>query len=151
PVTARRAGDDVPPPGHRPQPHVHRHDGPADPDPRSWRAHSAAHLTRSHAEGVFMNRLARIINLCGTLVVVMLVNLGVSQAQPKPDTMAIKPFEINVDDAVLKDLKERLARTRFPDTIDDSSWDYGVDLGYMRELVGYWKDKYDWRAQEKKL
>jgi pimeloyl-ACP methyl ester carboxylesterase len=81
----------------------------------------------------------------------MMVNLGAAQAQPKPDVAAIKPFQINVDDAVLKDLKERLARTRFPDTIDDSGWDYGVDLGYMKELVGYWKDKYDWRAQEKKL
>src|SRR5262249_61752534 len=64
---------------------------------------------------------------------------------------AIKPFRIAVDDAVLRDLKERLARTRFPDQVEGGGWDYGVELGSMKELVAYWKDSYDWRAQERKL
>lgn len=64
---------------------------------------------------------------------------------------AITPFRIAVDDAVLRDLKDRLARTRFPDTIDKSGWDYGVDLQYMKDLTAHWKDKYDWRVHEKKL
>src|SRR5262245_4598112 len=72
-------------------------------------------------------------------------------ADDKPDAQAITPFKIAVDDAVLRDLKERLARTRFPDQVEESGWEYGVDLAYMKELVGYWRDRYDWRAQEKKL
>ena len=64
---------------------------------------------------------------------------------------AITPFEIKVSDAVLSDLRERLARTRFPGQIDGANWDYGTELSYLRELVAYWKDRFDWRAQERLL
>jgi len=64
---------------------------------------------------------------------------------------AIKPFEIDVPDEVLEDLKRRLAATRFPQQIDDTGWSYGADLAYIRELVTYWKDQYDWRAHEAAL
>src|SRR5262249_17959790 len=64
---------------------------------------------------------------------------------------AVRPFRIKVDDAVLTDLKERLARTRFPDQLDEADWDYGVELSYLKDLVTYWRNKYDWRAWEKKL
>jgi len=64
---------------------------------------------------------------------------------------AVTPFQIHVPDAVLADLKERLARTRFPSEIDGSGWDYGTNLAYLKELVGYWRTKFDWRAQERRL
>ena len=64
---------------------------------------------------------------------------------------AIVPFKIHVPDEVLRDLKERLARTRFPDEIEGSGWEYGADLRYMKELVAYWRDKFDWRKQERAL
>jgi len=64
---------------------------------------------------------------------------------------AIEPFEVHVDDAVLADLRERLARARFPDQIDGSGWDYGMPVDYLRELAGYWRDTYDWRAEEARL
>lgn len=64
---------------------------------------------------------------------------------------AIEPFRIEIDEAVLTDLKERLARTRWPDQIPDTAWDYGTELAYLRELCTYWRDKYDWRAQEARL
>ena len=54
-------------------------------------------------------------------------------------------FQIQVADAVLEDLKQRLARTRFPDQLDGADWGYGTELSYLRELVAYWRDKYDWR------
>ncbi len=54
-------------------------------------------------------------------------------------------------DEVLRDLKERLARTRFPDEIEGSGWEYGADLRYMKELVAYWRDQFDWRKQERAL
>ncbi len=64
---------------------------------------------------------------------------------------AIEPFEIRVPDAVLDDLRERLGRTRFPDQIPGSGWDYGTDGAYLVELCAYWRDKFDWRAQEARL
>ena len=63
--------------------------------------------------------------------------------------MAVTPFKIEVPDNVLQDLKERLARTRWPDEIPGSGWDYGSNLDYIKELVDYWQAKFDWRAQEK--
>jgi microsomal epoxide hydrolase len=64
---------------------------------------------------------------------------------------AIVPFTIAVPDAVLADLHDRLARTRFPDEIEGSGWEYGTNLSYMRELVTYWRTRFDWRAQERRL
>jgi pimeloyl-ACP methyl ester carboxylesterase len=66
-------------------------------------------------------------------------------------TGAIEPFEIRVEDAVLEDLRDRLARTRFPDQIDGTGWEYGLPVEYLRELVQYWRDVYDWRAAEARL
>ncbi len=63
----------------------------------------------------------------------------------------IEPFAIRVEEAVLDDLRERLARTRFPDELDGASWDYGIPTGYVRDLATYWRDEFDWRAQEARL
>ncbi|MEE9249418.1 MAG: epoxide hydrolase N-terminal domain-containing protein [Dehalococcoidia bacterium] len=49
----------------------------------------------------------------------------------------------------MEDLRSRLARTRWPDEIVDSGWDYGSNLGYMKELAEYWRTEFDWRAQER--
>ncbi len=64
---------------------------------------------------------------------------------------AIRPFRIAVPDAALRDLKGRLENARFPDEIPGTGWDYGTDLGYLKELVAYWRDRFDWRAQERRL
>ena len=64
---------------------------------------------------------------------------------------AIVPFKIQVPNAVLTDLKQRLSRVRFADEFTDAGWDYGTNLAYLKGLVDYWRDKYDWRAQEKRL
>jgi len=66
-------------------------------------------------------------------------------------TTQVVPFTIHVPDAVLADLKERLMRARFPDTIDQSGWSYGTNLAYLKELVTYWRDRFDWREQERRL
>src|SRR5947209_9281454 len=65
--------------------------------------------------------------------------------------MHVEPFRIAVPDAVLADLRERLARTRFPDEIPGSGWTYGTNLAYLRELVAYWRERFDWRAAEARL
>ena len=65
--------------------------------------------------------------------------------------MDIQPFKIQVSGAVLEDLRERLARTRWPDEIPGSDWDYGSDLAYIKELAEYWRTGFDWRAQERSI
>jgi microsomal epoxide hydrolase len=42
-------------------------------------------------------------------------------------------------------------RTRFPDELEGAGWTYGTNLAYLKELVAYWRDKFDWRAQERRL
>jgi microsomal epoxide hydrolase len=64
---------------------------------------------------------------------------------------AIVPFTINVPDTVLRDLHDRLARTRFPDQLQNVGWEYGTDIAYLKPLVEYWRDRFDWRAQERRL
>ncbi|HEU5248351.1 MAG TPA: epoxide hydrolase [Thermoanaerobaculia bacterium] len=63
----------------------------------------------------------------------------------------IEPFEIHVPEEALADLRERIARTRWPDEIRHSGWEYGTNLAYVRELLDYWANDFDWRAQEKRL
>jgi len=63
----------------------------------------------------------------------------------------VEPFRIAVPDEVIADLRERLGRTRWPDEVDGAAWDYGANLAYMRELVDYWRDRFDWRAEERRL
>jgi pimeloyl-ACP methyl ester carboxylesterase len=63
----------------------------------------------------------------------------------------IQPFRIDVPQADLDDLRDRLARTRWPDELPGVGWDYGVPLGYLKELAGYWRTAYDWRKQEARL
>ena len=65
--------------------------------------------------------------------------------------MDVRPFTIAVEDSVLDDLRQRLADTRWPDEIPNSGWDYGSNIGYLKELVEYWRTQFDWRAQEAKL
>ena len=62
--------------------------------------------------------------------------------------MAVTPFEVQVPDEVLDDLKDRLGRTRWPGEIPGAGWDYGSNLDYIKELVEYWRTGFDWRAQE---
>jgi epoxide hydrolase len=63
----------------------------------------------------------------------------------------IRPFRVDVPQADLDDLHQRLARTRWPDELPDAGWTRGVPLGYLKELAAYWRDGYDWRKQEAAL
>src|SRR5258708_39974709 len=64
---------------------------------------------------------------------------------------AIRPFRIDVPQPDLDDLRERLARTRWPDELPGVGWSYGVPLGYVRELAEHWRGAYDWRRHEAAL
>jgi epoxide hydrolase len=63
----------------------------------------------------------------------------------------IRPFRVEVPQADLDDLAERLGRTRWPGELPGQGWSRGVPVGYLRELAGYWRDGFDWRAQEARL
>src|SRR5471030_3399536 len=62
-----------------------------------------------------------------------------------------EPFTLQTAPAVLEDLRSRLRATRWPDTPEDAGWSLGTDLAYLRELVAYWADGFDWPAQEAAL
>ncbi len=64
---------------------------------------------------------------------------------------AVYPFKISVSQSVLDDLQSRLSRTRWPDEVVGADWDYGTNREYLQQLTTYWRQGYDWRAQEAKL
>ena len=61
----------------------------------------------------------------------------------------MRPFEVNVPDTTLRDLEERLARTRSDG--DAADWDAGTSPAYLRSLVEHWRSHYDWRAREAEI
>ncbi|MEW2358936.1 epoxide hydrolase family protein [Spirillospora sp. NPDC029432] len=63
----------------------------------------------------------------------------------------VRPFRIDVPQAELDDLRERLARTRWPAQPAGTGWSRGVPVDYLRELAAYWRDGYDWRKHEAAL
>jgi epoxide hydrolase len=63
----------------------------------------------------------------------------------------IEPFQIDVDDAALADLRDRLARTRWPEREAVEDWSQGTPLAYVQELCEYWAGPYDWRRAEREL
>ena len=65
--------------------------------------------------------------------------------------VTVSPYKIDVPQEVIDDLRERLQRTRWPDEVSGTGWSRGCDLSYMKDLVRYWIDEYDWRNQEAAL
>ncbi|MBV7271412.1 epoxide hydrolase [Clostridium sp. PL3] len=65
--------------------------------------------------------------------------------------MSIERFNIQVSDEVLDDLKYRLEHVRWPDQLEGSTWKRGTDINYLQLLASYWREQFDWRAQETEL
>jgi pimeloyl-ACP methyl ester carboxylesterase len=82
--------------------------------------------------------------VCGLIVASVAVHAAT-------DDTSIRPFRVHVPDAALQDLRDRLARTRWPEreTVTDRS--QGATLAKMQDLVSYWRTSYDWRRAEAKL
>jgi pimeloyl-ACP methyl ester carboxylesterase len=76
-----------------------------------------------------------------------------SERHNERDIMTSKPtpFALHIPDTDLADLRGRLARSRFPDQPPGEAWAYGADVAYLRELTEYWRDGFDWRAEEAAL
>ncbi len=62
--------------------------------------------------------------------------------------MTPESFVVEIDQNRLNDLNRRLDATRWADDFANDDWKYGTNGAYLRELVGYWQDGYDWRAEE---
>ena len=62
-----------------------------------------------------------------------------------------QPFQLHVPDSAIDDLRERLARTRFPDQAPGEPWLYGADVGYLKQLIEHWHSRFDWRADRKSV
>jgi hypothetical protein len=63
----------------------------------------------------------------------------------------IRPFTIDIAQAELDDLRDRLARTRWAADLPDAGWSRGVPVSYLKGLAEYWRDGYDWRVYEREL
>ena len=64
--------------------------------------------------------------------------------------MKAQPFKIEISDTQLDDLKQRLKLTNWPDDLTDDWW-YGVPASYLKELVDYWINSYDWKIHEQQM
>jgi pimeloyl-ACP methyl ester carboxylesterase len=65
--------------------------------------------------------------------------------------MAIQAFQLPYSESAVQDIRERLARTRWPDTIPGSGWEYGFDLEYLQRICRYWREEFDWKAEIERL
>jgi hypothetical protein len=65
--------------------------------------------------------------------------------------MLKEKFTVSIPDQTLSDLRERLGRTRFAPDFANAQWDYGTNGAYLKELLEYWRDSYDWRKAEREI
>ena len=96
-----------------------------------------------------MKRMARLLAVAAFLALVS--GQAAPQAANEVNEMLIVPFQVGVPQAELDDLRNRLANTRLPDQIPGTSWEYGTERGYLEELLTYWMNEFDWRAQEARI
>ena len=91
------------------------------------------------------------VRLCCLTALAVVAVSQTAHGQGQGERPRVERFRIEVPRAVLADLEERLARTRWPDQLPGTGWTYGADTAYLRELASYWQNGYDWRAQEARL
>jgi pimeloyl-ACP methyl ester carboxylesterase len=63
----------------------------------------------------------------------------------------VEPFSVTIPEQTLSDLRERIRNTRWPPPSPEPGWAQGTERGYLRELLAYWADGFDWRAHEERL
>jgi pimeloyl-ACP methyl ester carboxylesterase len=87
------------------------------------------------------------------LLLMIVVTTVTAHAQPKKNDnrFIVNPFKIEVQQTVLDDLQNRLRQTRWPDAPENIGWKYGTDPAFLKSLITYWQNGYDWRKQEAAL
>jgi pimeloyl-ACP methyl ester carboxylesterase len=61
------------------------------------------------------------------------------------------PFKVEVSEAQIRDLRDRLAKARWTDQLPDAAWHYGTELGFLRRLCDYWQKTYDFTEYETRM
>jgi len=72
-------------------------------------------------------------------------------ASAAPEDGFAQPFSIRIEDEVLSDLRARIRQTRWPDQVPGIGWQQGTEPEFLKTLLAYWADGFDWRAQERRL
>lgn len=65
--------------------------------------------------------------------------------------MNLRPFTVNIDSEELEYLNKRLEKTRWPDEILGAKWDYGIPLDFMKDMINYWKNEFNWGKIENRI
>src|SRR5258707_1515968 len=78
-------------------------------------------------------------------------NAARTQQPRENDITELRPFRVEISDAAINDLRERLARTRWPEKEPVGDWSMGIPLAYVQELAGYWEKSYDMRRVADRL
>ncbi len=65
--------------------------------------------------------------------------------------MRVEPFQVDISEETLEELERRLKHANWPDDFANEEWRYGTNAKYLRELVDYWIEGYDWREQEREI
>ena len=76
---------------------------------------------------------------------------GQTATRSQTEEHAVQEFSINISDEAIADLQSRLERTRLPDQLEGTSWQYGTEKNTLSELIDYWREDFDWREQEAML
>jgi len=63
----------------------------------------------------------------------------------------IKEFRVHIDSTAINDLKARISNARWPDEIQNSGWQYGTSLSYLKDLANYWQHSFDWKNVESEI
>ena len=122
--------------------------------PRTQGRRLAAQVTRRPEAREMCITMIRSVAVSVLVATLVFAAEGRPSGQVPPsggNSSAVVPFKIRVPDAVLADLRQRLSRARFGDELPNTGWDYGTNVAYLKVLVDYWRDRFDWRAQERRL
>ena len=94
--------------------------------------------------------IARLTALLAS-VLACFASYGQTATGSQTEEHAVQEFSINISDEAIADLQSRLARTRFPDQLEGTSWQYGTEKNTLSELIAYWREDFNWREQEAML
>lgn len=94
--------------------------------------------------------IARLTALLAS-VLACFASYGQTATGSQTEEHAVQEFSINISDEAIADLQSRLARTRLPDQLEGTSWQYGTEKNTLSELIAYWREDFDWREQEAML
>lgn len=67
--------------------------------------------------------------------------------KPVSEDGKIYPFTVQTSDKEIEDLHERIDRTRYSDPLEDSNFQYGFNSTYLKKVVSYWRNEFDWKKQ----